>query len=130
MEPRVLIVDDEEMIREGLKAYLEDEGMEVVAVDSAEEAVWRVKSGQTFMVCIMDMRLPDMDGNVAIRNLHSLCPSMNFIIHTGSTDYALPGDLQAIGLSQEQVYLKPLKDMAPLAATVCKLAGENGRQAR
>lgn len=130
MEPWVLIVDDEEMIREGLKAYLEDEGMKVVAVDSAEEAVRRVKAGQTFAVCIMDMRLPDMDGNVAIRTLHSLCPSMDFIIHTGSADYALPNDLQAIGLSYEQVYLKPLNDMAPLAAAVGKLAGENGRKAR
>lgn len=130
MEPWVLIVDDEEMIREGLKAYLEDEGMKVIAVESAEEAVRYVKSGQLFAVCIMDMRLPDMDGNVAIRTLHSLCPGMGFIIHTGSADYALPNDLQAIGLGHEHVYLKPLNDMAPLAAAVCKLAGEHEREAK
>lgn len=129
MEMWILIVDDEEMIREGLKAYLEDEGMQAMALESAEEAVQRVKGGQAFAVCIMDIRLPDMDGNAAIRILHSLCPNMGFIIHTGSADYDLPSDLQAIGLSDEQVYLKPLNDMAPLAATVRKLLAQTPRGA-
>ena len=38
----VLIVDDEEMIRENLKAYLEDEGLGVAAFESATGALfWR-----------------------------------------------------------------------------------------
>ncbi len=118
MESSILIVDDEVMIRENLKAYLEDEGMQVIAVESGEEALRYVESGRSFAVCIMDMRLPGMDGHASIRSLHALCPEMQFIVHTGSTDYTLPGDLQQIGLSHSQVYLKPLLDMAPLANTV------------
>jgi len=122
MASSILIVDDELMIRENLKAYLEDEGMQVTAVESGEEALGCIKSGRSFAVCIMDMRLPGMDGNASIRHLHALCPDMKFIVHTGSTDYALPSDLRQLGLSNAQVYLKPLLDMAPLAYMVRTLA--------
>jgi CheY-like chemotaxis protein len=122
MESSILIVDDELMIRENLKAYLEDEGMQVTAVESGEEALRCINSGRSFAVCIMDMRLPGMDGNTSIQRLHALCPEMKFIVHTGSTDYALPSDLRQLGLSNAQVYLKPLPDMAPLAHTVRALA--------
>ncbi len=122
MESSILIVDDELMIRENLKAYLEDEGLQVTAVESGEEALRCIKAGHSFAVCIMDMRLPGMDGNASIRRLHALCPEMKFIVHTGSTDYALPSDLRRLGLTNAQVYLKPLLDMAPLAHTVRLLA--------
>ena len=70
----------------------------------------------------MDMRLPDMDGNAAIRVLHDLYPEMEFLIHTGSSSYSLPEDLRAMGLDDSRVYRKPLDDMAPLAAAVRTLA--------
>lgn len=118
MKFHVLIVDDEEMIRENLKAYLEDEGMTVVAVDSGEQALHYLKSGYSFAVCIMDMRLPGIDGNTSIRHLHTLCSHMSFIVHTGSSNYAIPDDFQNIGISKTHLHLKPLLDMAPLAAAV------------
>lgn len=125
MVPAVLIVEDEAMIRENLAAYLEDEGMRVVAVESAEEAIRHVRQGQRFAVCVMDMRLPGMDGNAGIRILHALCPRLEFVIHTGSSDYALPGDLLALGLDESRVYHKPLDSMAPLAEAVRVLAARD-----
>jgi DNA-binding NtrC family response regulator len=123
MQPKVLIVDDEDMVRENLQAYLEDDGMAVVAVESGEEAIDRIqKDGCCFIVCIMDMRLPGIDGNVSIRHIHELCPTMHFIIHTGSSDYTLTTELQNLGLTEAQVYLKPLSDMAPLAETIRTMA--------
>lgn len=124
----ILIVDDEPMIRENLKAYLEDEGLEVAAFESVAPALDWLRAGGDCRVCIMDMRLPDMDGNTAIRTLHQLYPGMQFLIHTGSSSYSLPEDLRAIGLNDDRVYHKPLDDMAPLAATARALATarENG----
>jgi len=66
----------------------------------------------------MDMRLPDMDGNTAIRVFHELYPEIEFLIHTGSSSYSLPEDLRAMGLDDDRIYHKPLGDMAPLAAAV------------
>jgi CheY-like chemotaxis protein len=124
----ILIVDDEPMIRENLKAYLEDEGLGVAAFESVAPALDWLHQGSDCRVCIMDMRLPDMDGNTAIRILRQGYPRMQFLIHTGSSSYSLPEDLRAMGLDDDRVYHKPLDDMAPLAATVRALATarENG----
>ena len=114
----VLIVDDEAMIRENLKAYLEDDGLRVAAFEAVTPALdWLGERGPC-RVCIMDMRLPDMDGNSAIRILHQRYPQMKFLIHTGSSSYSLPDDLRAMGLDERCVYHKPLTDMGPLATAV------------
>lgn len=122
MSAWVLIVDDEEMIRENLKAYLEDEGWRVAAFEAVAPALRWLREGTLCQICIMDMRLPDMDGNTAIRALHQMYPEMEFLIHTGSSSYSLPDDLRALGLDDDRVYQKPLNDMAPLAAAARILA--------
>lgn len=122
MSAWVLIVDDEEMIRENLKAYLEDEGWRVAAFEAVAPALRWLREGTLCQICIMDMRLPDMDGNTAIRALHQMYPEMEFLIHTGSSSYSLPDDLRAMGLDDDRVYQKPLNDMAPLAAAARTLA--------
>ena len=66
----------------------------------------------------MDIRLPGMDGNAGIRILHGLSPSIKFIIHTGSSDYCLPADLQTLGMREADVFRKPLDTMEPLAQAV------------
>ncbi|MCC6135814.1 MAG: response regulator [Candidatus Contendobacter sp.] len=114
----VLIVDDEAMIRENLKAYLEDEGLRVAAFEAVTPALDWLGERSPCRVCIMDMRLPDMDGNSAIRILHQRYPQMAFLIHTGSSSYSLPDDLRAMGLDERCVYHKPLTDMGPLATAV------------
>jgi CheY-like chemotaxis protein len=129
MSEWILIVDDETMIRENLKAYLEDEGLRVVAFDSVIPALGWLQAGGACQVCIMDMRLPDMDGNSAIRILRQYCPTIEFLIHTGSSSYSLPDDLRAMGLDDQRVYHKPLRDMAPLAAAVRALAIPAGGRA-
>jgi len=124
----ILIVDDEPLIRENLKAYLEDEGLDVAAFESVAPALDWLRQCGDCRVCIMDMRLPDMDGNTAIRILRQRYPRMQFLIHTGSSSYSLPEDLRVMGLDEDRVYHKPLDDMAPLAATARALATarENG----
>ena len=126
MSEWVLIVDDEAMIRENLKAYLEDEGLKVATFEAVTPALSWLRAGGTCRVCIMDMRLSDMDGNSAIRILRQSYPEMEYLIHTGSSSYNLPEDLRSMGLDDDRVYHKPLCDMAPLAAAVRVLAARWG----
>jgi CheY-like chemotaxis protein len=123
MSARVLLVDDEPLIITGLRVFLEDEGMQVVSAGSGEEAVEIARSDTGFDVCIMDMRLPGMDGDSAIRTLHEICPDLKFIIHTGSADYSIPDDLRELGIDENVFFAKPLLDMQPLAETVAVLSG-------
>lgn len=121
MSLRVLVVDDEVLVAGTLQAYLEDEGMDVRSAGSAEEALTLVQEGEDFDVCIMDMRLPGMDGDAAIRRLHRVRPRMRYIIHTGTAGYGVPDDLRALGIGNHQLFMKPLPDMAPLVKTIHSL---------
>jgi CheY-like chemotaxis protein len=122
MSTRVLVVDDEPFIVTGLRTFLEDEGMQVESAASGEEALEFIHNDCGIDVCIMDMRLPGMNGDTAIRFLHEICPDLKFIIHTGTADYSIPDDLRAMGIDECQLFAKPLQDMTPLAQAVAVLA--------
>lgn len=121
MASRVLVIDDEAMIRDSFKAYLEDEGLPTDAVASGEAALALLHTGGGWAVCIVDIHLPGMDGDEVIRALQADCPDLRFLIHTGLTSYSLPADLTALR-PPVAIYRKPLDDMAPLAAAVRVLA--------
>jgi two-component system nitrogen regulation response regulator NtrX len=59
--PSILIVDDEDGIRESLGALLRDEGYEVDSVASGEECLAKIER-QTFDLILLDIWLPKMDG--------------------------------------------------------------------
>lgn len=122
MSCKILLVEDDSVIASCLQAYLEDEGMKVQSVGSGEEALAVARNGCSFDVCVMDMRLPGLDGDAAIRSLHNLRPTLRFVMQTGSSNYSIPDDLRALGINEGQLFIKPLSDMKPLAAMVRALA--------
>ncbi len=115
--PALLVLDDEEMVRENLQAYLEDEGFSVIAGGSAEEALELLKSHDVDL-CIVDMRLPGASGNEFILRANGVNPELRFIIHTGSTNYKLPAELKDIGVERDHVFIKPVKDMQHLVRAI------------
>lgn len=58
----VLVVEDDEIILDGLKYSLMQEGYEVLAAVSAAGARELVQSGRTFDFCLLDVMLPDGNG--------------------------------------------------------------------
>lgn len=58
---RVLLVEDEENLREGLQMNLELEGYEVIAVDNGMDAI-KIFKAQRFNLVILDIMLPEVDG--------------------------------------------------------------------
>ena len=106
----ILVVDDDPGVLLNTCAYLEDEGYDVLQAKSGQEALATMEQNHPQMG-IIDMRLPGMDGNELILKAHEQEPQMQFIIHTGSTDYILPGSLVAMGITKEQVVHKPVPDM-------------------
>ena len=120
--PSILIVDDEPFIVLGLKTFLEDEGMAVAGAGSGEEALDRVRAGDRFDVCILDQRLPGINGDTTLRALHELCPELRFIIHTGDVGYTIPNDFHTLDIGPVFLFKKPLLDMEPMARAVRTLA--------
>jgi CheY-like chemotaxis protein len=122
---QILIVDDDEMIRECMTAFLEDEGFPVHTSASAEEALMSI-SALNPAVCITDMRLPGMSGELFIRKAIEICPQTHFMIHTGSA-YVLTDELRAIGLDSDDVLLKPVHDLSLLTSRVLAIAAGKNR---
>ena len=120
---KILLVDDEEIVRITLEAYLEDEGFTVISAISGEEAL-EMLTDQVIDIGIIDMRLPGIDGNTLISKLNKLRPEMKFIIHTGSMGYSLPDALAGIGISDELVFKKPIKSMTKFTEMIITLTGK------
>ena len=59
---RVLVVEDEAHLAEGLRFNLEAEGYHVETVDTGEGALEKLKQGTAFDVLILDVMLPGKDG--------------------------------------------------------------------
>lgn len=116
----ILIVDDDVMIRECMTAFLEDEGFPVHTSASAEEALALIAAVNP-AVCITDLRLEGMNGELFIRKAYELCPETHFMIHTGSA-YVLTNELRAIGMDAADVLLKPVHDLALLAERIMEIA--------
>lgn len=65
---RILVVDDEELIRDVIKDYSLNEGYEVDEASNGEEAIELVEKNN-YDVIIMDIMMPHMDGYQAIREI-------------------------------------------------------------
>ena len=121
MNVKVLIVDDEANLPLIIKDYLEDEtDFEVILVSSGEEGL-AILDKEKPDICIVDMRLPKMNGNYFILKAHENLPGCKFIIHTGSIDYTVPLELLNIGLTDESVIYKPVSDLAEFNTRILKV---------
>jgi len=112
--PSVLVIDDEEMIRESLQVFLEADGWAVAAAASAEEALEMLAAG-TFDVAIVDIRLPGISGRDFVLRAHAERPELRFLIFTGSTAFRLDAELAQAGMSAGDIFAKPLDDLRVLA---------------
>jgi DNA-binding NarL/FixJ family response regulator len=80
---RVLIVDDHPVVRFGLRTMLESEKNIVVtgAVGSAKEALMEIQRVQSDVV-LMDLRMPEMEGTEAIKELRNIQENIKVLVLT------------------------------------------------
>ena len=97
---RILIVDDEELVRDVVSRMLERLGYEVVAVASGQEAVAYYRdSGQEVAGVIIDFRMPTMNGRQCFRALKAIDPDLRAVLATGGGAEASMRDLLDEGLA-------------------------------
>lgn len=111
--PTILVVDDEETIRESLVLFLEAQGWIVLSAESAEQAL-ALLDREPCDGGIADIRLPGLSGDAMILEAHARQPAMQWIIVTGSMEFRLSPELLATGLSARDVFAKPIGDMGQL----------------
>ncbi len=79
---KILVVDDEVVIREGLRRTLESEGNQVVASATGFAAV-ELLQRETFHLVITDLKMPGMNGLEVLRAIRVLQPEVPVIFITG-----------------------------------------------
>lgn len=82
VKKRVLIVDDEEDIRNLLRLTLEEEGFDVRVAFNGKEAIGKLKS-ESFEVLLTDIKMPMMDGIELLKAARVLNPEIAAILITG-----------------------------------------------
>ncbi|OPY72406.1 MAG: Transcriptional regulatory protein ZraR [Syntrophorhabdus sp. PtaU1.Bin002] len=113
---RVLIVDDEVQLAEAFRKQLTKEGMEVFTASRAKEALAFLKN-KTIDVCVLDIKLPDLDGVELLVKLKRMEPTLEVIMLTGyaSVDTAI----RSMKLGAYDYLTKPCK-MSELSAVIAK----------
>jgi two-component system nitrogen regulation response regulator NtrX len=81
-ESVVLIVDDEEGIRESLSGIFEDEGYNVLTSSSGEEAL-RILKEQNPELILLDVWLPGIDGVQTLKDIKNMKPDLPVIVISG-----------------------------------------------
>jgi CheY-like chemotaxis protein len=116
---RILVVDDDELVRAAIEVCLRRGGHEVVIADGGDAGI-RALQSQAFDVMLVDIFMPRMRGFDSIRLFHEAAPEIPLIAISGYSFAALeiPGvDLQrmAIDLGAARCLRKPFRPDTLLA---------------
>ena len=122
---KVLIVDDEEMIREVLKRYVEFEGNESMEAEDGMEAV-RLCREYDFDVVLMDVMMPRLDGYSAVKEIRKTKDTPIIMLSARGEEY---DKLFAFELGVDDYVTKPFSPkevMARINAVAKRRAAKQG----
>src|SRR3989339_581628 len=110
---RILVVDDDTNILRVFKSILEKEGYMVETAETGNDALEKIKK-EKFNVCLIDVRLPDMDGTDLLLELTKEPETIKIIITGFSSDEV---GRKAADYGADDFLVKPVK-AEELIATV------------
>ncbi len=105
MPGNVLIVDDEENLRNTLAFILKRAGYYITTAESAKEALSCLALG-SFDIIVLDLRMPEMDGMSLMSLIHDKYPSSPIFILTAYGN--LESAIKALRLGARDYFLKPV----------------------
>ncbi len=103
---KILVVEDEDVLRDFIKTVLESEGFEVFTFSNAHDALDELNSGPIPDLIITDVVMPRMSGRVFAEEAKKIHPSAKIIFMSGYTN----DELIRKGVQEKEVILlqKPL----------------------
>lgn len=78
---KILIVDDEQLLLQGLGKVLQTDATEVIAVETGEAALAEIASSP-YHLCFLDVFLPDMDGTDVLKKIRAISPGTKVVMMT------------------------------------------------
>lgn len=93
---KVLIVDDEEGIRESLKLILGDH-YDIILTDSGEQALRVLEADPAIALVLMDIKMPKVNGLDVLKAMKAKRPDINVIMVTGYKAVETAGEAARLG---------------------------------
>ncbi|MBB4820978.1 serine phosphatase RsbU (regulator of sigma subunit) [Pseudomonas alcaligenes] len=112
---KLLIIDDDEVVRASLAAYLEDSGFSVLQAANGLQGLQVFEQERPDLV-ICDLRMPQVDGLELIRRVNQLQSDIPVIVVSGAG--VMSDAVEALRLGAADYLIKPLEDLAVLEHSV------------
>lgn len=120
--PRILIVDDLDIVRDTLEAMLSFLGCETVSVSNGKKAIEEfskaLQNNNPFDLVILDLVLPEISGTEVFKELKKLDPAVKAVISSGYSDDAAVENYEQIGFSGVLVKPYTLEDIESLLKNI------------
>jgi len=119
---KVLVIDDEDVIRQTIRKQLDGTGLEIIEAKDGEQGIELLNTLDnplTVDVIVCDIRMPKINGIEAITYFRQEYPSTPIIVLTGYPDVTLARDLLKQGVTD---YLTKPVDKESLVEVVTKAA--------
>ena len=85
---KVLVIDDEDAIRELLKEFLEENGCSVATEATAEEGLMQIRK-EPYDLVLLDIMLRHTNGLAVLQNIKKIAPDLSVIMITGNNDISV-----------------------------------------
>ena len=122
----ILVVDDDQQVREVIARALTACGYEVVLARDGRDAVELFADGRRADLVILDMMMPGMNGRECLARLREIDPGVRVLVTTGYTSNGSARDL--LGEGALDIVEKPI-DLKTLAEKVKVALGQSGTAA-
>lgn len=114
---KLLIIDDDTIVRQSVVAYLEDSGFDVREAGDGPSGLEAFRRYNPDLV-LTDLRMPGMDGLQVLKEIHEQNPDTPVIVISGA---GVMGDVvEALRLGASDYMIKPIVDMEMLVHSVSK----------
>ena len=115
MEPKILIVDDEDGITNSLVRYFRLHDYKVDGVNSPVKALEMIHN-ENYMIVISDIMMPEMSGIEMLRRIKDFNGMIQVIMMTGVV--TIENVLACLRNGANECYLKPLEDLTVMKSAV------------
>jgi two-component system, response regulator, stage 0 sporulation protein F len=96
-DKKILLVDDDEWIRDSLTMYFDSEGCNILAVETAEEGLELLKR-EDWDIILTDYKLPGIDGLTFSKKSQEICPNAMRILITAYKSEEVVSKARNVGI--------------------------------